>query len=167
MGLPVKEQSSAAEAPVSQSQYSHSTSNGNLPASGFPSGPSHVFVYGNSRPDIPGNEHLRPVDRNRAWLLGGRLYSFQRQGIQRAAVRLEEPGHAVFGYVMSANSPSGVERLLDDFERQEFSRDLYERDVVEITTERGERLQSYVYHRPDVDQSNPVPRGDWLQRPLQ
>jgi hypothetical protein len=34
---------------------------------------------------------------------------------------------------------------------------------MKVVTEKGERVPSYVYHRPDVDVSNPVPKGDWLQ----
>jgi hypothetical protein len=35
--------------------------------------------------------------------------------------------------------------------------------MMKVVTEKGERVPSYVYHRPDVDVSNPVPKGDWLQ----
>ena len=33
----------------------------------------------------------------------------------------------------------------------------------QVVTETGERVQSFVYHQPEVDQSNPVQGGDWLQ----
>jgi hypothetical protein len=35
--------------------------------------------------------------------------------------------------------------------------------MMKVVTEKGDRVPSYVYHRPDVDVSNPVPKGDWLQ----
>lgn len=123
----------------------------------------HVFMYGNCRPDIPGSHPLDGVQSKRAWLLGSRLYAYNRGGVQHAAVRLEEPGHAVLGYAMSVNPLGRIEGLLDAFERREFSPDSYERDIVEIITEEGKRVQSYIYHRPEVDRSNPVPSGDWLQ----
>lgn len=53
--------------------------------------------------------------------------------------------------------------LLRESEAREYSPQLYEKDIVEVVTEKGERVPSYVYHRPDVDVSNPVPKGDWLQ----
>ena len=56
----------------------------------------------------------------------------QMGGAQRAALRLEEAGHAVFGYTMSLDTPGGIHRLLDSFERREYSPSFYERDVVEV-----------------------------------
>jgi len=128
----------------------------------------HVFVYGNLRPDAPGNtEPLGHANgAKKAYLMGSRLYCFNKGGQPHAAVRLEEAGHAVTGYVVKAASSSDVSGLLQESESKEYSPQLYERDVVEVVTEMGERVPSYVYHRPDVDVSNPVPKGDWLQRTL-
>ncbi|KAI5055500.1 hypothetical protein GOP47_0029021 [Adiantum capillus-veneris] len=123
----------------------------------------HVFVYGNSRPDISPPLSGEAVQARRAWLLGGRLYSCNSGGVSRPALRLEEAGHAVLGYTMSLGTSGNVGRLLDMFERREYSPDFYDREVVEVVTEGGERVQSYVYHCQEVDLSNPVHGGDWLQ----
>lgn len=126
----------------------------------------HIFVYGKLRPDAP--ENTDPLGNTsgakKAYLMGGRLYCFNRGGQQKAAVRLEEAGYAVTGYVVKASDSAAMSALLHESESKEYSPQLYERDIVEVTTERGERVPSYVYHRPDVDVSNPVPKGDWLER---
>lgn len=165
MGLPVRHHDSSTSAFVAPTAAAAAvpSCNGIIPTMENSSSPQHIFVYGNSRPDMPRSEPLDGVQSKRAWLLGSRLYSYNRDGVHRAAVRLEEPGHAVVGYAMSVNSPNGIGRLLETFQRREFSQELYERDSVEVITEAGERVRSYVYHRPEVDQSNPVPSGDWLQ----
>ncbi|MCO5558564.1 hypothetical protein L7F22_012149 [Adiantum nelumboides] len=84
-------------------------------------------------------------------------------GVRRPALRLEEAGHAVLGYTVSLGGTGNVGRLLDTFERREYSPDIYDREVVEVVTEGGERVQSYVNHCQEVDRSNPVQGGDWLQ----
>jgi len=91
----------------------------------------HVFVYGNLRPDAPDN--TEPLGNTsgakKAWLMGSRLYCFNKGGQKKAAVRLEEPGHAVTGYVVKAANMSA---LLQESESKEYSPQLYERDVVEV-----------------------------------
>lgn len=178
MGIPVKNQessssSTSAYSPVNHSSYyADANSNGNSNNSnGVDSphtssgGPNYIFLYGDSRPDAPNNTQSLPgLQNKRAWLLGSRLYSFSTGGVRRAAVKLEESGHAVLGYAVSTNDSMGITRLLDEFERREYFPDLYERDIVEVISERGERLQSYIYHRPDVNPSNLIPTGDWLQQ---
>ncbi|CAM6050381.1 unnamed protein product [Sphagnum compactum] len=125
----------------------------------------HVFVYGKLRPDVVGTALPLPdaCDAQKAWLLGGRLYSFNRGGQEHAAVRLREAGQATSGWVVKAPTPDVMSVLLRESEAREYSPQLYEKDIVEVVTEKGERVPSYVYHRPDVDVSNPVPKGDWLQ----
>lgn len=178
MGIPLKNQessssSTSAYSPVNHSSYyADANSNGNSNSSnGVDSphtssgGPNYIFLYGDSRPDAPNNTQSLPgLQNKRAWLLGSRLYSFSTGGVRRAAVKLEESGHAVLGYAVSTNDSMGITRLLDEFERREYFPDLYERDIVEVISERGERLQSYIYHRPDVNPSNLIPTGDWLQQ---
>lgn len=178
MGIPVKNQesscsSTSASSPVNHSSYyadanvnGNSNSSNGVNSSHSSSGaPSYIFLYGNSRPDAPNNTQSLPgLQNKRAWLLGSRLYSFSTGGVSRAAVKLEESGHAVLGYAVSTNDSMGITRLLDEFERREYFPDLYERDIVEVISERGERLQSYIYHRPDVNPSNLIPTGDWLRQ---
>ncbi|CAM6087389.1 unnamed protein product [Calypogeia fissa] len=126
-----------------------------------------VFEYGNLRPDVPNSSPLASggAVATRAWLLGSRLYSFnQRGGMEHAAVRLEESGYAVLGYVMKAPRSTGIAGLLEESERRQYNPELYERDVVEVVTEMGEQVRCYVYHRPDVNQANPVATGDWCSR---
>ncbi|KAG0588779.1 hypothetical protein KC19_2G268300 [Ceratodon purpureus] len=126
----------------------------------------HVFVYGKLRPDAPDN--TEPLGNTsgakKAYLMGSRLYCFNKGGQQTAAVRLEEAGHSVTGYVVKAADSGSMSSLLQESESKEYSPQLYERDIVEVITEKGERVSSYVYHIPDVEVSNPVPKGDWLQR---
>ncbi|KAJ7557257.1 hypothetical protein O6H91_05G119100 [Diphasiastrum complanatum] len=176
MGRPLPPSSSSSS--TSSSSSSASSSSASVAASSHddisscnghsaPAHPQHLFVYGNLRPDI--NIHpvlslrasLRP---QKAWLLGGRLYSTHRDGVERAALRLEEFGHAVKGYVLSADDSRCLPGILEECEIREHPPSLYERDVVEVVTESGERMQSYVYHYQEVDRSNPVITGDWLQR---
>jgi len=178
MGIPLKNEESSsssisASSPGNHSSYhANASSNGNsnssngVDSSHSSSGaPSHIFLYGESRPDAPSNtQNLPGLQNKRAWLLGSRLYSFSTGGVRRAAVKLEESGHAVLGYAVSTNDSMGITRLLDEFERREYLPDLYERDIVEVISERGERLQSYIYHRPDVNPSNLIPTGDWLRQ---
>ncbi|KAH9310975.1 hypothetical protein KI387_026010, partial [Taxus chinensis] len=52
-------------------------------------------------------------------------------GVQRPAVKLEESGHAVLGYAISTNNSMGIARLLHEYERREYSPELYEREIVE------------------------------------
>jgi gamma-glutamylcyclotransferase (GGCT)/AIG2-like uncharacterized protein YtfP len=126
----------------------------------------HLFVYGKLRPDAPDN--TEPLGNTsgakKAWLMGGRLYCFNKGGQDQAAVRLEEAGHAVAGYIVKAAGSGTISALLQESESKEYSPELYERDIVEVRTEKGEQVFTYVYHRPDVDISKPVPKGDWLQR---
>lgn len=175
MGIPLKNQessnsSASASSPVNHlSYYANANANGNSNSTnGLNSSsgaPNYVFLYGDSRPDAPSNTQSLPgLQNKRAWLLGSRLYSFSAGGVRRAAVKLEESGHAVLGYAVSTNDSMGISSLLDEFERREYFPDLYERDIVEVISERGERLQSYIYHRPDVNPSNLIPTGDWLRQ---
>eukprot|EP00250_Pteridium_aquilinum_P005377 c15481_g1_i2 orf=212-709(-) len=161
MGLPVSGGSSGSAPSSAPAEVKEAACcNGHTPDS---SSVQHVFVYGNSRPDIVPAVAGEGVHAKRAWLLGSRLYSCNTGGVQRPALRLEEAGHAVLGYTMSLGSSGSVGRLLDTLERREYSLDYYERDVVEVVTEGGDRVQSYVYHCQEVDRSNPVQGGDWLQ----
>ncbi|BBM98736.1 hypothetical protein MPTK1_1g15820 [Marchantia polymorpha subsp. ruderalis] len=127
-------------------------------------GPECVFEYGNLRPDVPAPIPLSSSNHTRAWLLSSRLYSFNQGGSEHAAVRLEESGYAVLGYVVKASRGTGITGLLEESERRQYSRDLYEQDIVEVCTETGERVKCYVYHRPDVDRTRPVQDGDWCKR---
>jgi len=145
MGIPLKNEESSsssisASSPVNHSSYhANASSNGNsnssngVDSSHSSSGaPSHIFLYGDSRPDAPSNtQNLPGLQNKRAWLLGSRLYSFSTGGVRRAAVKLEESGHAVLGYAVSKKDSMGITRLLDEFERREYLPDLYERDIVE------------------------------------
>lgn len=96
---------------------------------------SHIFVYGKLRPDVPGNTEPLPdtCDAKKAWLLGGRLYSFNRGGQEHAAVRLEEAGHAVTGYVLKVAGSGAMSHVLRESESKEYSPQLYERDIVEVS----------------------------------
>lgn len=94
----------------------------------------HIFVYGKLRPDAPDN--TEPLGNTsgakKAWLMGSRLYCFNKGGQQKAAVRLEEAGHAVTGYVVKAADSCAISTLLQESESKEYSPQLYERDVVEV-----------------------------------
>ena len=106
----------------------------------------HVFVYGNLRPDAPGNtEPLGHANgAKKAYLMGSRLYCFNKGGQPHAAVRLEEAGHAVTGYVVKAASSGDVSGLLQESESKEYSPQLYERDIVEVYMERLHVLSTLV-----------------------
>lgn len=52
--------------------------------------------------------------------------------MEHAAVRLEESGYAVLGYVMKAPRTTGIAGLLEESERRQYAPELYERDVVEV-----------------------------------
>lgn len=94
----------------------------------------HVFVYGKLRPDAPDNtEPLgNASNAKKAYLMGGRLYCLNKGGQEKAALRLEEAGHAVTGYVVKAADSGAMPALLQEFESKEYSPQLYERDVVEV-----------------------------------
>lgn len=47
-------------------------------------------------------------------------------------MRLEESGYAVLGYVVKASRGTGITGLLEESERRQYSRDLYEQDIVEV-----------------------------------
>ncbi|MCO5554587.1 hypothetical protein L7F22_008118 [Adiantum nelumboides] len=161
MGQPLPDSSSGSvSSPASGEAKQAACCNGTTPTT---SSIQHVFLYGNSRPDITPALSGEAVQARRAWLLGGRLYSCNSGGVRRPALRLEEAGHAVLGYTVSLGGSGNVGRLLDTFERREYSPDFYDREVVEVVTEGGERVQSYVYHCQEIDRSNPVQGGDWLQ----
>ncbi|GLJ25544.1 hypothetical protein SUGI_0489210 [Cryptomeria japonica] len=156
MGIPlnVTEENSSSSSPAypSSNYENGNDSNNNTNRVGY------LFVYGDSRPDAPGStQNQLGLQNKRAWLLGSRLYSFNTGGNRRAAVKLDESGNAVLGYAIATDNSTGIARLLDEYERREYSPDLYERDVVEVVTERGERLQSYIYHRAHVNLSNLIP----------
>ena len=94
----------------------------------------HIFVYGKLRPDAP--ENTDPLGNTsgakKAYLMGSRLYCFNRGGQQKAAVRLEEAGYAVTGYVVKASDSAAMPALLHESESKEYSPQLYERDIVEV-----------------------------------
>lgn len=94
----------------------------------------HVFVYGKLRPDVVGTALPLPdaCDAQKAWLLGGRLYSFNRGGQEHAAVRLREAGQATCGWVVKAPTPDVMSSLLRESEAREYSPQLYEKDIVEV-----------------------------------
>lgn len=50
-------------------------------------------------------------------------------------VKLDESGYAV-----STNDSMGITRLLDEFDRREYFPDLYERNIVEVISKKGEHL---------------------------
>eukprot|EP00252_Welwitschia_mirabilis_P026169 TRINITY_DN8457_c0_g1_i7.p1 TRINITY_DN8457_c0_g1~~TRINITY_DN8457_c0_g1_i7.p1 ORF type:complete len:146 (+),score=26.10 TRINITY_DN8457_c0_g1_i7:290-727(+) len=111
------------------------TGSGN-PTDDFPSceKPSYLFVYGNLRPDAPSSQHLlATVPNQRAWLLGSRLYSTTIEGVERAAVKLEERGYAVLGYAVSLDNVTDSPSILRECERREYSPEFYSRDVVEVS----------------------------------
>ena len=95
----------------------------------------HVFVYGKLRPDAPDN--TEPLGNTsgakKAYLMGSRLYCFNKGGQQTAAVRLEEAGHSVTGYVVKAADSGSMSSLLQESESKEYSPQLYERDIVEVS----------------------------------
>eukprot|EP00897_Mesotaenium_endlicherianum_P008006 jgi/Mesen1/7233/ME000372S06467 len=131
----------------------------------FDSGVSHVFIYGQSRPDVSLKDdqlvHQRDViGTTKAYLLGSRLYSYDRDGKKRAAVRLEEPGHAVKGFALRVQ-PGGLDRVISCVETLEGPPGLYEKDTVHVMTETGERVKALILHRQDVNRSQPVSDGDW------
>ncbi|KAH7315753.1 hypothetical protein KP509_21G064000 [Ceratopteris richardii] len=161
MGQPLPDNvSSSSPLPASAEAKQAASCNGDTPTS---SSVQHVFVYGNSRPDISPPFIGDGVRSSLAWLLGGRLYSCNSGGVHRPVLRLDEAGHAVCGYAVSVSGSGSVIRLLDALERREHSPDFYEREVVEVVTEGGQRVQSYVYHCQEIDRSHPVQGGDWLQ----
>lgn len=94
----------------------------------------HVFVYGKLRPDAPDNSEPlgNTSGAKKAYLMGSRLYCFNKGGQKKAAVRLEEAGHSVAGYVVKAADSSTISALLQESESKEYFPQLYERDVVEV-----------------------------------
>ncbi|KAL3700149.1 hypothetical protein R1sor_018171 [Riccia sorocarpa] len=169
MGLPIRKEILEAAARKEGSIAMQCGSCGGNSRQEENSGPDCIFEYGNLMPDVLPNEPLAtPHAATRAWLLGSRLYSFtQRGGVEYPAVRLEESGFAVRGYVVKASRGNGISGLLEETERRQYSSELYERDIVEVCTERGERMRCYVYHCPDVDRTTPVQDGDWCKWRLQ
>ncbi|XP_057822839.1 uncharacterized protein LOC131035209 isoform X2 [Cryptomeria japonica] len=144
MGIPlnVTEENSSSSSPAypSSNYENGNDSNNNTNRVGY------LFVYGDSRPDAPGStQNQLGLQNKRAWLLGSRLYSFNTGGNRRAAVKLDESGNAVLGYAIATDNSTGIARLLDEYERREYSPDLYERDVVEaeaiITTAANSSLE--------------------------
>jgi gamma-glutamylcyclotransferase (GGCT)/AIG2-like uncharacterized protein YtfP len=95
----------------------------------------HIFVYGKLRPDAPDN--TEPLGNasgaKKAYLMGSRLYCFTKGGQEKAAVRLEEAGHAVSGFVVKAADSGAMSALLQESESKEYSPQLYERDIVEVS----------------------------------
>ncbi|ERN18845.1 hypothetical protein AMTR_s00067p00128530 [Amborella trichopoda] len=96
-----------------------------------------------------------------AWDWPRRSYSYAG-GIYRAAVKLDESGNAVTGYAVSADNSLGIAMLLDEYERREFSPEFYQKNIVQVITDRGERLSSYIYHRTDLNPNNIISSGDWF-----
>ena len=94
----------------------------------------HIFVYGKLRPDAPDN--TAPLGNTsgakKAYLMGSRLYCLNEGGQHKAAVRLEEPGHAVSGFLVKAANSGAMSALLQESESKEYSPQLYERDIVEV-----------------------------------
>ncbi|KAL2651682.1 hypothetical protein R1flu_019810 [Riccia fluitans] len=169
MGLPIRKEILEAAARKESSIAMQCDSCGAHPCQEENSRPDCVFEYGNLRPDVlPDAPLATPHAATRAWLLGSRLYSFsQRGGVDCPAVRLEESGFAVLGYVVKPSRGNGIAGLLEETERRQYSPELYERDIVEVCTERGERVKCYVYHCPDVDRTTPIQDGDWSKWRIQ
>ena len=59
---------------------------------------------------------------------------------------------------------------IEGYNEEDPSKGLYMRDVVVATLidendkETGEEIETYMYHRKGIDESQPVPNGDWMQR---
>ncbi|XP_011628135.1 uncharacterized protein LOC18447215 [Amborella trichopoda] len=171
MGIPLHHSSAPNTIDTSSDSYTSTTNTDSFNACNNGShlslpnnyNPSYLFVYGSSRPDAPGSSlPLSGYSSRRAWLLGSRLYSFVAGGIYRAAVKLDESGNAVTGYAVSADNSLGIAMLLDEYERREFSPEFYQKNIVQVITDRGERLSSYIYHRTDLNPNNIISSGDWF-----
>ena len=93
-----------------------------------------------------------------------------------ASAVLGRDGHLVVGYVLTIDDDAEFAVKLADYDRiegynaEDPSKGLYDRAVVVASfidddgKETGKVLETYMYHRKEIDETQPVPNGDWLQR---
>lgn len=84
---------------------------------------------------------------------------------------LGRPGHQVVGYLLTMKSGDPEKfklrmKLFDKIEGYEPKKPKsnFSRSAVTAHSEQGEEVQAYMYHRTGINESKPVPEGDWMKR---
>ena len=101
-----------------------------------------LFVYGTLGPGRP-NAHIME-NIGGTWLNGSVEGTLEQKGwgaeMGYPGIVLDKSGNRVNGFLFSSENLATNWKILDDFEGEE-----YERVPVEVTTERGDKVQSSIY----------------------
>ena len=138
--------------------------------------PKACFVYGSLRPDDDSGQMwtkqaCEGMTARKAIVKGAQLFRDTY-----ASAILGRDGHKVVGCVLTIDDDAAFKEKLESYDRiegynaEDPSQGLYDRAVVVASfidddgNETGETLETYMYHRTKIDETQPVPNGDWLQR---
>ena len=111
--------------------------------------PNALFVYGSLQPGAENDSYLKHIKGTwkQGYVLGNLVTEGWGSQIGFPALRVNDQGDQIKGWLLESNDLSNNWKMLDEFEGQE-----YKRTVVHVHVNDGTKINACIYELADQDE---------------